>query len=44
MKTDPSGNAGMREACGVVSMANVRDSISETPGQSHRADEGSSNH
>ncbi len=44
MKTDPSGNAGGREACGIVSLANARQSISDVPDASHRAGEGPSNH
>ena len=43
MRTDPSGNSGAREACGIVSMANAREKISSTPDASHMG-EGTSNH
>ncbi len=44
MKTDPSGNSGAREACGIVSQASARKSTSDIPDAGQHAGEGSSNH
>lgn len=44
MKTDPSGNSGSRQACGVVDMSHIANKVSSTPDAGQMPTEPSSNH
>ncbi len=44
MKTDPSGNSGARESCGIVSIKNIADKVQSTEDAHQQIGEPSSNH
>ncbi len=44
MKSDPAGNAGAREACGIVSIKNVADKVEATENAHQQIGEPASNH
>ena len=44
MKTDPAGNAGARESCGIVSIKNIADKVESTEQAHQQIGEPSSNH
>ena len=44
MKSDPAGNAGAREACGIVSIKNVADKVEATEGEHQQIGEPASIH